>query len=49
MVECQDEMWNLCETIPDLLGIKIIESVPFGHVKENNELVCIEMKCKSEL
>lgn len=48
-IECQDEMWALAETLPNLMGIKIIESVPFSHLKDNNELVCIEMKCKSEI
>jgi hypothetical protein len=47
--ETMDEMWTLAETIPDLLGIKIIESVPFGHLKDNKELFCIEFKCKSKL
>lgn len=47
--ECMDEMWSLAESIPKLLTLKITESVPFGHVKENKELFCIEMKCKSKI
>jgi hypothetical protein len=47
--ECMDEMWSLAETIPNLLEIKIMESLPFGHVQENKELFAIELKCKSKI
>ena len=45
----QDEAWNLAETIPNLLRVKITNSVPFGHVKDNKELVCIELDVSSEI
>lgn len=47
--EAQDELWYLVENIPKKMGVKITESIPFGHVKDNNELVCIELKCSSEI
>lgn len=45
----QDEAWSLAETIPNLLRVKITNSVPFGHVKDNKELVCIELDVSSEI
>ena len=44
----QDEAWLLTETIPNLLGVKITNSVAFGHVKDNKELVCIELDVSSK-
>jgi hypothetical protein len=44
----QDEAWLLAETIPNLLGVKITNSVAFGHVKDNKELVCIELDVSSK-
>ena len=49
ITEAMDGMWLLAESIPNLLGVKITESVPFGHVKDNNKLFCIEFKVKSRL
>lgn len=49
ITEAQDEAWNLAETIPNLLRVKITNSVPFGHVKDNKELVCIELDVSSEI
>lgn len=48
ITEAQDEAWHLSEQVPKLLGIKINNSVPFGHIKDNKELVCIEHDCTSE-
>ena len=45
----QDEAWLLAETIPNLLGVKITNSVAFGHVKDNKELVCIELDVSSKI
>ena len=45
----QDEAWYLAETIPKLLTVKITNSVPFGHFKDNQELVCIELDVSSEI
>jgi hypothetical protein len=42
IIEAQDDAWYLSEQIPSKLGVKIMNSIPFGHVKENKELVCIE-------
>ena len=44
-----DDAFYLSETIPNLLGVKILESIPFGHYQENKELMCIEMKVKSKI
>lgn len=49
ITEAQDDAWYLSEQIPKLLGVKITNSIPFGHVKENKELVCIEHDVTSEL
>lgn len=49
ITEAQDTAWNLAETIPNLLRVKITNSVPFGHVKDNKELVCIELDVSSEI
>lgn len=49
ITEAQDEAWYLSEQIPKQLGVKIINSIPFGHMKDNKELVCIEHDVVSEL
>jgi hypothetical protein len=49
ITEAQDTAWSLAETIPNLLRVKITNSVPFGHVKDNKELVCIELDVSSEI
>lgn len=47
MIAAMDEAWLLAETIPNMLGVKILESVPFGHIKDNKEIFAIEFKVKS--
>jgi hypothetical protein len=49
ITEAQDDAWYLAETIPNLLKVKITNSVPFGHVKDNKELVCIELDVSSRI
>jgi hypothetical protein len=47
--QAMDEVWKMSEDVPDLLGVKIVDSIPFGHYMGNEEIVCIELKVVSKI